>query len=365
MFDDFLNPFQSNEHYSNLQIGHYIYKDIDQVKANSIVLISCPQIVNENEKFTSQNFLIKEEFYKFSAGNWQLPIFDLGEILPGSSAQDTAFALQSIIKFCLERKAFPIVLGGSMELLYYLYRSFSKDKALNVVTIDSEIQLEIYEGDLTEENYIFRIINEEPNQLFNFSNLGYQSYLTSYKIHDTLQALDFEAHRLGDLIVDLKEAEPVIRVADLVGLNLNSIQTSNSNFNTKPNPNGFSNREICTLARYIGVSNQMKASLIANFLDSKNDALLVAQIIWYIIEGLNTKNSYQESSDNYINYNVLISDSEIVFVKDKLIDKWWIKLNLEKNETYSKLIPCSYNDYLNAVSGEMPERYLIALRKFL
>jgi len=48
----------------------------------------------------------------------------------------------------------------------------------------------------------------------------------------------------------------------------------------------------------------------------------------------------------------------VIFVKSKKTDRWWMQVPYptggSRNER-SHLVPCSYEDYKIAVSGEMPD----------
>ncbi len=51
---------------------------------------------------------------------------------------------------------------------------------------------------------------EEPNNLYNYSNIGYQTYFTSQEEIDLMEKMFFDAYRLGDVGADITIAEPVL-----------------------------------------------------------------------------------------------------------------------------------------------------------
>ena len=51
----------------------------------------------------------------------------------------------------------------------------------------------------------------EPNNLFNYSNIGYQTYFNSQEELDLLNSLFFDAYRLGE-VKDLTKVEPIIEM---------------------------------------------------------------------------------------------------------------------------------------------------------
>jgi hypothetical protein len=56
-------------------------------------------------------------------GNWDASIADLGTILAGNSMK-TLFCLKSSFEF--NKEIIPIVIGGSQDLTFALYRSFDE-----------------------------------------------------------------------------------------------------------------------------------------------------------------------------------------------------------------------------------------------
>ena len=66
---------------------------------------------------------------------------------------------------------------------------------------------------------------DEPNNLFNFSNVGYQTYYNSQEELDLLNSLFFDAFRLGE-VKDLTKVEPIMRDADVVSIDIGAIRQS-------------------------------------------------------------------------------------------------------------------------------------------
>jgi hypothetical protein len=65
---------------------------------------------------------------------------------------------------------------------------------------------------------------------------------------------------------------------------LNSVKSSDSGNFTYFTPNGFNGKEICSLARYAGISDKVSALGIFNHNNSAQEWPLVAQIIWYLLK---------------------------------------------------------------------------------
>jgi arginase family enzyme len=313
---------------------------------------------------------IREEFYGMFPGNWNASIADLGDILSGNTKEDTFFALKKIASSLIKRKIIPIVIGGSQDLTYALYRAYDDlEQMVNLVAIDSKFDFGKENESISANSFLTKIIIDEPNNLFNFCNIGYQTYYNAQEEIDLIEKLFFDAYRLGEVSNNISITEPVFRDADVVSLDLNAIKSSDSGNFTVFNPNGFNGKEICSLARYAGISDKVSSFGIFNHNNSKQEAVIVAQLIWYFIEGFHYRsNEYPFGSrDNYLKYIVPLEEEDLVFYKSDKTERWWIEIpfissfnnKLKKNT----LLPCSYEEYLAACNQEMPERWWKVQRK--
>jgi hypothetical protein len=312
---------------------------------------------------------IRKELYGLFPGNWNASIADLGNILAGNSATDTYFALKKVVSNLIKKKIIPIVIGGSQDLTYALYRGYDDlEQMVNLVSIDNKFDFGKESEAVSANSYLTKIIIEEPNNLFNFSNVGFQTYYNSQEEIDLVDKLFFDAYRLGDVSNNIAIAEPVFRDADIVSIDLTSIKSSDSGNFASFTPNGFNGKEICALSRYSGISDKVSLLGIFNHNNSKQESVLIAQIIWYFIEGFHYRsNEYPfGSKENYIKYIIPLED-ELIFYKSNKTDRWWIEipfiLNSNNKLKKSTLLPCSYDEYLAACNQEIPERWWKAQRK--
>ncbi|UFH36788.1 formimidoylglutamase [Flavobacterium acetivorans] len=313
---------------------------------------------------------IRTEFYSMFPGNWDASVADLGDILAGNSATDTYFALRKVVSSLIKNKIIPIVIGGSQDLTYALYRAYDElEQMVNLVSIDSKFDFGKENENVLASSFLTKIIIDEPNNLFNYSNIGYQTYYNSQEEIDLIEKLFFDAYRLGEVSNNIAIAEPVFRDADIVSLDLNSIKSSDSGNFVKFMPNGFNGKEICSLSRYAGISDKVSLFGIFNHNNSAQESVLVAQIIWYFIEGFHYR-SYEYpfgSRENYIKYIVPIEEELLVFYKSDKTDRWWIEIPFVSNGNNklkrNTLLPCSYEEYLAACNQEIPERWWKAQRK--
>jgi hypothetical protein len=342
--------------------------DLDKIDIAILGVLENRGNGNENQDANLDNFRL--QFYSLFPGNWSQSIADLGDLLAGETLEDTYFALKEICASLIKRKIIPIVIGGTQDLTYAIYRSYdSLEQMVNLAVIDNKFDLMISEQTQPKESYLNRIILEEPNNLFSFSNIGYQTYFNSQEQLDLLEKLYFDAFRLGEIISDHTIAEPILRDSDIVSLDMNAVKSESSGNLKEFNPNGFDGIHICTLARYSGISDKVSCFSVFNHQYSKNESVLLSQIVWYFIEGVHLRSHEYPygSHSNYFKYIVPIDDEELIFYKSDKTERWWIEIpkinNIYNNSATNSLLPCSKEDYLAACNQEYPERYWKAQRK--
>ena len=313
---------------------------------------------------------IRLEFYKLLKGNWNSTIVDMGDLEEGETVEDTYFVVKEILAGLLEEKIIPIIIGATQDITYPAYRAFDGIKdMINVVAIDSKFDFGLEDELISSNSYMSKIITDQPNNLFNFSNIGYQSYFIAQEELDLIERLFFEAYRLGNLIDDVKIAEPILRNAHMVSLDARSIKASELGYSNNLSPNGFTGREICAISRYAGISDNVSVFGLYEMDNSVQSSQLMAQIIWYFIEGTNfrVKETPYINSNDFTKYTVPTDTEQIVFYKSHMTKRWWMEVpSLISSHTKSEstaLLPCTEKDYLNACNQNIPERWFKAFKK--
>jgi arginase family enzyme len=379
MVFDFLQPVSSSvEEYistlSNQTLGKKVVlhtqTDFPVLENIALALIT----VNENRGAGKENKAddfegFRKEFYRLYPGNWAVSMADLGTIEAGERIEDTYFVLKKLVEELVKKKIIPIVIGGSQDLTYAMYRAYDNlDQMVNLVTVDNQFDF-AKENALMSNSFLSKIIIEEPTNLFNYANLGYQTYYNSQEEIDLIEKMYFEAYRLGEVANNIAVAEPVFRDADLVSIDVTAVQSSFSGNFSEFNPNGFNGKEICSLTRYAGISDKVSAFGIFNFNAVSQEEILIAQMVWYFIEGFSFRsNEYPfGSKEKYIKYIVPIEDEELVFYKSNISGRWWIEIpfltNVNNKLKRITLLPCTNEDYLAACEQEIPERWWKAQRR--
>lgn len=357
---DYVNKLDNNQLGSKLKINGR--DNLNSFESLDIVIFS----VNEYrfnsaiQKSFNANKDFRKKLYSLYYGNWDLNIYDFGDLENGNLVSDTQFALSKILEFFSKNKILVITIGGSQNLLFDIYSSLKVTlQKINLVSVDNKIDFSN-----NNESFLHKIIMDENNKLANFSNIGYQKHLTSVPENKLLDKMYFESVNLGKIKSNIVEAEPVLRDSDIVSFNINSVKAGELN-NAHQYPNGLSSYELCSLSRFSGLSSRVNiVSYFENWDLSIMNSLL-AESTWYVIDGYATRineNPLNDSND-FIYYHIELDNYKFKFYRSKLSDRWWVEfLNDEIISIEKDIISCTFDDYNNCKNSVIPERILTRLK---
>ncbi|MCA0431231.1 MAG: formimidoylglutamase [Bacteroidetes bacterium] len=327
---------------------------------NSVNNTGCNMAPNEVRSF----------LYKLYAGTFSPKIVDLGNIMPGKTVNDTYFALRECVEVLVKQNIFPIIIGGSQDITYAQFLGYKNlEQTINMVAVDSVFDLGNPDDDITNNSYLGKIILHQPNYLFNYSNIGYQTYLVEPNSVDMMSKLYFDSYRLGQFRNKIEEIEPIIRQADALTFDITAIKNSDAPANPNASPNGFYSEDACQMMRYAGMSDKLSSlgiyEINPTFDISGKTSHLAAQMIWCFLDGYyNRKNDIPSKyNTDYVKFHVILQDEkyEINFYKSKKTDRWWMEIPYppQKGLKFERhtIIPCSYKDYEMAVNNEIPDRW--------
>lgn len=318
---------------------------------------------------------IRRSLYHLKNHFGSLNLLDLGNITAGESLTDTYYAVSSTVAGIVREGGIAVMIGGSQDLTYAAYLAYEKlEQIVNLVTVDPRFDIGEADDELKSDQFIQKIILHQPNVLFNFSNLGYQTHHVLPKEVDLLKKMYFDVYRLGEVQGSLEQAEPVVRNADLLSFDLTAIRSSDFPANVKSEPNGFYGEEACAISRYAGLSDKLSTIGFFNTDWTVNDQRsynLVAQLIWYFIWGVsNRKKDYPfADKDEYTKYTVSLQNGQydVIFYKSGRSDRWWMEVPYpsKRGEKYQRhfMVPCSYSDYQLACNDDIPDRWWQTFQK--
>lgn len=356
---------------------HWNGEEFPDLKGIQIALIGLKEsrgtdLAKSTERGSAE---IRDKLYNLKRGIGSYRIADLGDLISGSDLSDTYTRMQEVGDFLMKRQILPIYFGGTHDLDFGQYLSYEKmKKMVSLLTVDSKFDME--DEGMMVGKHSQEIILHQPNFLFTYAHVAYQSYLVDSSLLGIMEKLYFDHLRLGLLRKEFKEIEPIVRNADLLSFDLSAIQSSDAPGGMESTPFGLTAEEAAQICWFAGTNEKLSSFGLYGydpyFDDSQNKtAMIAAVMIWYFIEGFySRKDSLSFKSSDYIKYTVSLDKqpSNLVFYKSKRSGKWWMEVPSAGFEWLDRgvtVVPCSYSDYQTAQKGEIPERWINSQIKLL
>jgi arginase family enzyme len=316
---------------------------------------------------------IRRYLYRLKKAEFAEEIVDLGNFklnYQHRAYESLGFTLSELITHGL----IPVIINGSQEATIAQYLCFTYLRHyVNLAVIDSRLDFNLREGEeMDKTNFLQHMLTREPSYLFSLIQIGYQAHFSDTVIVDFLEKLYFDLYRLGDVQASVIEMEPVLRNAHLASFDLSAIRQADAPGVLNPSPNGFYAEEACQLARFAGVSPNLRSIGFYNYNPASDKsgqtAHLNAQLIWYFVDGYLHRypESPEEDKEDFLKFITTPKNGgyQLVFYKSRRTDRWWMEVPVGDDASNTHIMPCSYNDYLTASRSEVPERWLQAIKKF-
>ncbi|MBX3242810.1 MAG: arginase family protein [Chitinophagaceae bacterium] len=365
---DFLNPvnrhhISHDEGYKEGQIGNIIdiyeegLPDVDQA---DIVLIGCGE---ERGSGSSRQSLapdvIRSQFYDLYYWHKEIRLADIGNIKCGAGLQDTYAALRTVAGELINAGKTVVILGGSHDLTLAQSDAYKiNNRVIEVSVIDALIDIHV-ENPQRARSFLMEMLTAEPNYIRHYNHIAFQSYFVNPHMLETMDKLRFDCYRLGVVKENMEDMEPVLRNSHMASFDISAIERSAAPSNYL-SPNGLNGEQACLLTRFAGMSHNISSLGIYGY-SLENDtqqltAKQIAQMVWYFVDGRwqGRHEARLAEKDSFFEFNTVFGEVDTVFLKSKKTGRWWMQL---PDKTY---IACSYQDYIQASSNEIPERWLRA-----
>lgn len=343
----------------------------------SVAIVGVPEYRGDSDETANQSsetlLALRKQLYKLAPLSKSMEAIDLGNLRLGESPADTVLRLKEVCEMLIAHNTLPLILGGEHYLDYGQFMAYENlEKIVSILAIDAYVDLSLEEDASLNQCHIHQILVHHPNFLFEYAQLGYQRYLVAPKILKTLQKLQCDLLSVGQMRDDIKNTEPIIRAADMLSVDLAALKKPYGNSNSTPF--GLSGEEASQICWYAGMNEKLSSIgfyglhkiTSATYLSSDTLAVMV----WYFLEGfVHRKTEYSFKSNFHVKYIVPFAkgSTDLVFYKSKISGKWWMEVAVEEGAKdrldRAIIVPCSYEDYLTASQGTVPDRWIKTVEK--
>jgi|TARA_R110000737_G_scaffold21067_1_gene39431 formiminoglutamase len=370
----YFTPIEKPDGFAENAIGNSIDVHTEAsfpvMETGGLAIMYIPEYRNGEVQYQGKtDDTFRNYFYQsFASIGWKATIYDLGQLLPGETIDDTYFAISNVCAELVKNEIIPIIIGGSQDLTYGMYKGYEQlEQLVNICAVDSKLDIGRPEDNFTAKSYMSHLLIQRPCYLFNFSNIGCQGLFASKEEFELFEKLYFDVCRLGEFNADFKRAEPHLRNTDILSIDLESIRAAEFPSKAHHSPNGFYADQICQIARYAGISDKLTSFGLFNAHPTDDSATanhLLAQIIWYFIDGVSQRKGDFPvgSKKDYIRFSVHLdnfTEEELVFLKSNKSERWWMEVPYppQDGRKYNRhhLVPCDHRDYELAMKNEIPD----------
>ncbi len=356
---------------TNLSLGKYgmrkaVEKFSETINKKSlaktdVILMGVPVYNGKRQKRRafSPDF-IRSNFYQLASLEPNLKITDLGNLKEAKSYKGTLLAIRDIVEYLREIDAVVVILGGSHDLTLGICDAFMNERFFWLSVVDAVLDVKKGKEVFNSQNFLTRLFRKFPH-LFQFSLIGYQQHLTGEQL--IKNTTDNCNHlRLGELRYDNKHAELLLRNSNVLSFDMGALKNSSISGTNQRRVNGLEGEEACQLAHYAGLSPRLSVFGLFETDNEKKDgtaSAIAGEIIWYFLKGV----SARKQSGTRTAYKVEIEgmDQPVVFRHERELNRWWFDVRSISGEIIE--IACSEDEYKQAASNEIPERWLKFLQK--
>ncbi len=364
---DFLTPvsfaaINNDEAYTEGQLGRHITTQDDEafdINVADIVIIGVKESRGggTGERENDAADIIRKQLYRLHFWHTDIAIADIGNVETGASLNDSYAAVRTVLEELYRLNKTVVIIGGSHDITlaqYHAYRSVNT--TVEATCIDSEINLR-GESHVPADNFLMEMFTGDPNILKHYNHIAFQSYFVHPRMLETIDKLRFDCYRLGNVLENIEEMEPVLRNSNMLSFDINAIKYSDAPAN-KNCPNGLTGIDACILTRFAGMSNNLNSIGMYGYVPANDTdeitARQLSQMLWYFIDGRHRmkQESALEHREHFNEFHTVFAEVDTTFLQSKRTDRWWMQM------PDGKFIACSKNDYLTAGRNDFPERWL-------
>lgn len=249
----------------------------------------------------------------------------------------------NIIPFPIDNYELCIFVGCSKENLFETFASNLNSNAQKLKYFSNTIPSEI--------------LDVIPDCDF----IGFQRHLVNRETIARVEGESMDSMSLGLLRSNADAMEPALRNTTCLHFDMAALRLADNVNNVFSQPTGLNAEEMCQIFRYSGDSPNIKlVSFDTNGIKfcspQSPEPVLIAESIWYLLEGFNNQTALKSNEISKNKYMVHMDDMEepLIFTLDSATGKWWISLGPEDDN--SPQIACTSTDYNMAVKGQLSDK---------
>jgi hypothetical protein len=255
-----------------------------------------------------------------------------------------------------------LIFGEKLDRIRVYSKFFSKKSIIDNFDVRAFTFNNKGEDHLEEFGQGITVIIAYSQEIEKFRQLDDQSIVISKQAMTERHSIAYQRHlcdipnkpsvSLGEYKASKELADTIIRKSNTVFYNIDAIRVQDS-FHNESSITGLDIYEACSLARSIGLSNNIKLFCIDIGSEDihENTVEAVSLLLWYFFEG-RTNSSIDTKPENSTTYLVdsEMFDKEVTFWQSKITGRWSFRHPID-NDIY----PCTENDYIDLVQGQVPD----------
>jgi len=312
---------------------------------------------------------IRRRLYSLALPSLALQIVDLGDVyVPEEAPSTPSQALEEAVKALLQAGHKVVVFGGGQEAALPLFRAVAAQEVPFTYTL-LDRKLDLFDALSAQEAPHRRyhqdlLLDEQIEVPFRGQVVGLAWHWVSPVEEEVLHTyLRVPYLRLSQVLSDPDEAEPFLRMAALITMDLGLLRGADAPAVLDPEPEGLPIEIAAKLMRFAGMGYRSDVLHLANYfppLDRDGrTAAAVALLLWYFLEGrINPEEDFPwPDRANLERYEVSLGEVDvpsIVFYRHPRSGRWWMEVVPLSGKGPARLVPCSRTAYEAALGGEVP-----------
>jgi len=251
------------------RLGEVVKREPDDYDSADIVIVGCPQdegVRRNNGRVgaAAAPDAIREQFYRLTTFNIKKKIFDLGNVVIGSTLEETHETHFNVVTQLLRDGKRVIVLGGGNDISYPDGAAMAEVfGSKNWIGVNIDAQLDVRIAEQRNSGTPYRQLLEEQLLLPKyFYEVGYQSHFCSPVYYDYIRSLGVKRISL-ELLRSADEADLELRdqirqefisqsssLNTFFGFDLDAVRSADAPGTSAPSPLGLRAGEFITLVKY-------------------------------------------------------------------------------------------------------------------